>query len=448
MPSILNGLFAGRSGLSSHGTAISVVSDNIANASTTGYKTSRAEFADLVAGGQAAGTIIGSGSKLAGVTAVQEQGTLEFTSRGLDLAIDGEGYFVVAQGANRFYTRAGNFGRDEGGILVNQDGFAVLGYPVGGSGALEPLNLNTVSQSSVSTGNLTISGNVDASSATISSASIPTVTLAGAASPSTTTYAQLSAVAEFSTVVTVFDSLGASHDITFFYFHTQSTTPQWTVRGYVNSEDVDTATPPPTGIPRQITTGTTGTVTTGTFNMGFTTNGTRVTSGTGSLPTNGVDLAASIPWNNGSSAGAINIAMDPFTQFSSASNILSISQDGQGVGAVTKVDIQKNGDVFAILDNGQSSLIGTIGLAIFSNPDGLTRLGNNLLQKTPASGEPIYGEAQTGKFGTIQAGTLELSTVDIANEFVKLITLQRAFQANSRIITTISSLLNDIIQLA
>jgi flagellar hook protein FlgE len=128
--------------------------------------------------------------------------------------------------------------------------------------------------------------------------------------------------------------------------------------------------------------------------------------------------------------------------------VLSISQDGQGIGAVSSLEIAKDGRVYALLTNGQRATIGTIGMVNFSNPEGLARVGGNLFQQTNGSGEPLVGKAQTGTFGDVLSGSIELSTVDIANEFVKLITLQRGFQASSRTITTINQLLNEVIQLA
>ncbi len=441
MPSILNGLFSGRSGLSAFGVAIAVVGDNIANASTLGFKQSRAEFQDLLAGGQTSGKQVGSGSSNSAVTPIFTQGTLEFTSRPLDLAIDGNGFFAVSDSGARYYTRAGNFRVDESGNIVNQNGLQVLGFPAGGSGTLEGININTVSQDSVATTAVTVSGNVDASAATIAAASIPTVSNAGATTGlTTTTYADLNAVSEFSTVVDITDSLGAFHTLTFFFFHTGSNA--YTVRGYVNSEDVDT-TGSATGLPRLIVDGAT--TPNGNISLAFANgDGTRTnTPAAGSS-----DLTAIIPWNNGSVAnGTIDISFDPFTQFSSSSNISGITQDGQGIGTVTSVSIEGDGQIFAVLDNGQTAVIGSIGLVNFANPEGLTRVGNQLLQQSTESGEPVVGLPDTGTFGTLSSGSVELSTVDIANEFVKLITLQRGFQANSRVITIINQLLGEIQQL-
>lgn len=440
MPSIINGLFSSRSGISSHGTAIAVIGDNISNASTIGYKSSRAEFEDLVAGGQASGAVVGAGSSVSAVNSISQQGTLEFTSRPLDLAIDGNGFFAVAQGAQRFFTRAGNFKVNESGYIVNQNGLAVLGFPDGGSGSLEPLNVNTVSQSSVATTEVAISGNLDASDGVVSAGQITTfenVPAPGSASTATS-FADLTAIAQgngYSTTFDVFDSLGAKHTLTTFFLHTNSTTREFRAYTFARSEDVETGGTP-SGYPRLVGAAT-------GVQMLFSGSGSR----TGAPAAGSADTTLSVSWNNGASATGVDVSFSPFTQYSSNSAILAINQDGQGIGSVTSLSINGNGDISALLDNGQSATIGTIGLVNFANSEGLTRVGNQLLQQSNDSGEPVIGRPKTGTFGSIASGSVELSTVDIASEFVKLITLQRGFQANSRIITTINSLLNDIIQL-
>ncbi|RMD83651.1 MAG: flagellar hook-basal body complex protein, partial [Candidatus Dadabacteria bacterium] len=208
---------------------------------------------------------------------------------------------------------------------------------------------------------------------------------------------------------------------------------------YVNSEDVD-ASGSATGLPRLLSNGTTGDIT-----LSFNSDGTR-----SNAPSSGSsDITLKTPWNNGSdSTATIDVDLSSFTQFSSTSSLLSVTQDGQGVGNITNVSIDDDGVVSSILDNGQKAVIGTIALADFANPEGLTRLGGQLYQKSNASGEPVVGKPQTGTLGLLESETFESSTVDIAAEFVKLITLQRGFQANSRIITTINQLLNEIIGLA
>jgi flagellar hook protein FlgE len=440
--SIVNGLFSGRSGIGSNGAAIAVVGDNISNSNTIGYKTARAEFEDLVAGGQAAGRVVGSGSSVSAVSTINQQGTLEFTSRPLDLAIDGNGFFVVKNNdGSRYYSRAGNFKVNSAGVITTQGDLPVLGFPANGSGALDELNINNVSQDSVGTTAIAVNGNVNANitdSPVIASGAIPVVSLAGATA-SITTYAQLDAVAAYSTVVETFDSLGESHTLTFYFFHTDDSPNTFEVRGYTDSEDVD-PTITTTGLPRLVADATSDF----NFDMVFGGDGSR----TNAPAVGAFDKTLSIPWRNGSNASSVTLDFSAFTSYSTKSNINSVTQNGKGVGAVTSLNIEKNGDIFALLSNGQSAVIGTVGLVNFSNPEGLTRVGNQLLQKSSASGEPIVGNPQSGTLGSISSGAVELSTVDIADQFVKLITLQRAFQANSRIITTINQLLNEIIQLA
>ena len=421
---------------------MAVVGDNIANVSTIGFKEARSEFQDLVAGGQASGAIVGSGSAISSITPNFAQGTLEFTGRALDLAIDGNGLFVVQDGTERFYTRAGNFRIDPAGFVVTQGGDAVLGFPANGSGALETINVNSISQANVATDTVTISGNLDATATGVAPAAIPLVDYPNEGAGNTTTYAELNTAADFSTFVEVFDSLGESHTITFFFFRdsTATTTATWNVRGYVNASDVEISPSTP-GEPRLLV----DTSLSGNVSMTYSGDGSRSNA---PLSTS-QDITYSVSsWSNGASTQTIDVSFTPFTQFAAPSNILSITQDGQGVGSVTSLTIEEDGDIFAVLDNGQTSTIGTLGLVNFPNDEGLTRIGGNLLQQSPDSGEPVVGRPNTGTFGSINSGAVELSTVDIANEFVKLITLQRGFQANSRIITTIDQLLNEIIQLA
>lgn len=425
MPSIIEGLFSGRAGIQSHGTAISVLADNIANQNTTGFKSSRADFADLLAGslGGASSISVGSGSTISAVTQIFSQGTFEFTGRGLDVGVDGNGFFVVedANGSGqRFFSRAGNFKVDTDGFLLDQNGFRVMGYRSNGAGGLEALNVNERGQGSVDTGEVTISGNLDASAAI--TAGIPA--LPGA------TFAQMQTASQFSTFVDVFDSLGASHTITTYFFKT-ATLPvaTWQAVAVTDGGDVVGGT---AGEPSLV----------GQSTLTFQSDGSRTT------PIPDPDFVANATWNNGSSASAIDFSFNPFSQFSAASSIDSISQDGTGSGSVVGFNVEQDGTLFAQLDNGQTSSIGVIALSIFANAEGLKRAGSSLYAESSASGEPVIGIPNTGTFGALEAGALELSTADIAGDFIKLISLQRGFQGSSRIITNIDDLLNEIINLA
>jgi flagellar hook protein FlgE len=274
---------------------------------------------------------------------------------------------------------------------------------------------------------VTLTGNLDAA-ATITVSGIPAAVPPYGIPLATSGYTALNNAAAFSTVVDVFDALGAQHTLTTFFFKDASTANHYIARVYADASEVSPAGTK--GTPVQVGSD---------FSMQF--------SGSGTI-TSSPSQTMAINWATGAGASSIKYDLTGFTQFAGGSTINGINQDGKGIGTVTSLNIEKNGDIFALLSNGQSSIIGTLGLANFANVEGLTRSGEQLLQQSQASGEPIIGKPQTGTYGAIQSGSLELSTVDIANEFVKLITLQRGFQANSRIITTINQLLNDIIQLA
>jgi flagellar hook protein FlgE len=416
VPSIIDGLFAGRAGIQSHGTGISVLADNIANANTTGFKYSRADFADLVAGNLSGGSTLvpGSGSQVNSITPVLTQGTFEFTGRGLDAAIDGQGYLVVADtggSGSRYYTRAGNLQIDTEGNLLNQNGYQVLGFPSSGAGGLQALNVNNRATGSVDTAGVSIGGNLDASSPILPA--------------DATSFSTLNDTAQFSTFLDVFDSLGGSHTVTVYFFHTAANT--WQARGFVDADDVGGVA----GAPSQL------------FNvtMSFDNAGQRTLIGA-------PDATATPAWDNGSAAGSIGFTFDPFSQFASSSSINNISQDGTGTGNVVGFQIEESGTVFAQLDNGQTAAIGIVALASFANPEGLRRVGGSLYSETTTAGEPVIGRPNTGNFGSIESGALELSNADIASDFIKLISLQRGFQGSSRIITNINDLLNEIVNLA
>lgn len=426
MPSITDGLFAGRAGIQSHGTAISVLADNIANANTTGFKYSRADFADLLAGsigGGGGATSTGSGSSIINVTQILNQGTFEFTGRGLDTGIDGNGFFIVEDqtgSGQRFYTRAGNFEVDRDGYLLNQNGYRVLGFPANGAGGLDAINVNQREGGSVGTTAVTIGGNLDADSTAV------------AAIPVSTDFATLANAASFSTFVDFFDGLGGQHTATVYFFKTAANA--WTAQAYVDSGEFVGGT---AGNAQLV----------GTANLTFGVDGSR--SNTPVPPA--VDFTTTFPaagFTNGAAGTGINFTFDPMTQFSSSSGITSITQDGTGGGSVVGFSIEEDGTLFARLSNGQSSVIGTIALASFANPERLRRTGSSLFSESTESGEPVVGQPATGTFGSLESGALELSTADIGSDFIKLISLQRGFQGSSRVIQNINDLLQEIINLA
>lgn len=421
MASIIDGLFAARSGIQSHGLAIAVLADNISNANTTAFKTSRPEFTDLLAGNLSTtggGINVGSGSTVNAVTQLFSQGTFEFTGRGLDLGVDGNGFFALENDIGaRFYSRAGNLKIDESGNLLNQNNLHILGFPSTGAGGVVPLNVNGVSQQSVETTEVTLTGNLDASATTTS---VP------APNP---TFAELSSAASYSTSVTIFDTLGATHDVSLFFFNTGIVAGNgtWAVNAYVDGSEI---TGGASGVPSPIGNGT----------LSFDPFGQSV----------GVtEFTVTAPaWADGANAKDVTFAFNPYTQFATSSAVTSIQQDGKGGGSVVSFNVEKDGTLFAQLSNGQTSAIGKVALATFANPEGLRRQGDSLYAVGTSSGEPILGIPSSGQFGAIQSGALETSNTDLASDFIKLISLQRGFQGSSRIVTNINDLLNALIQLA
>lgn len=425
MSSIINGLFSGRSGIQAHGTAISVLADNIANQNTIGFKSGRADFVDLLAGslGGGSGAIVtGSGSAVKQITRVLTQGTFEFTGRGLDLGIDGNGFLMVQDNVGvTYYTRAGNLSVDPDGNLLDQNGFSVMGYAADGSGALTQLNVTERVANDIASSEIGVTGNLDARS-----------DITGAALPGSNTYAALNAADAFSTNVNVFDTLGGNHNLRVSFFKTAAQT--WEAGIYVDGGDLEPAAHAGAVAGEAYLIGT--------IPLEFGANGQLLD------PADSIEDIGPITWNNGAAASTFEIDLSRFTQFATNSSLESLSQNGTGSGSVVGYTVTRNGDLIAQLDNGQTSRVGTLALATFSNNEGLTRVGNSLFSASADSGEPIIGIPGVGTFGLIESGALELSTADMAADFIKLISLQRGFQGSSRIIGSISDLLNEVVNLA
>ncbi len=425
MASITDGLFAGRAGIQSHGTAIAVLGDNIANQNTVGFKSARADFVDILAGslGSGGSTSTGSGSAASKITRILTQGTFEFTGRGLDMGIDGNGFLSLEnENGNKFYTRAGNLQVDPDGNLLDQNGLFVLGYPTGGPGALERLNVNTGVGGDISSSEISISGNLDASD--IGKPAL-------GAGPFT--YADLNTGTNFQQPVTVYDSLGAQHTLNVYFSKSDNpaTPNNWTANVFANNADLGGATSTPVAVAG------------GSIALNFNSNGQLDTA-----TTSGIANIGPIAWDNGSTASVIEVDLSGFSQFASPSNASTLTQNGTGSGSVTGFSVSAEGILFAQLDNGQTSSIGTIALATFSNSEGLTRKGNSLFTESQNSGEAVFGRPNIGTFGGIQSGALELSTADLASDFIRLISLQRGFQGSSRVVSSINELLNEVVNLA
>lgn len=413
-------MYASREGLTAHGQAISVVGDNISNANTVAYKTSRVEFADLLPQGQgslqspSSAVSGGSGVKVSRVRQNFDTAVIEPTGRALDVAIDGEGFFVVGTPDNPRYTRAGNFALSPEGVLQDISGLDVLGLQAGGT-ALGPLNLREVALTATPTTEATLTGNLSADEAITEVVANPA------------TFNAIGQSASYVSNFQVYDSQGSSHAVTLAFFKTAPNT--WTAQAYMDGADVGGQAGVPTAVG-------------GPLELAFGEDGLIPADQQANLLMN-----VNAPYSNGAAAGAFTINLGGFTQFASPSQPASLNQNGQTAGNVTQYEFVKTGEIFAQLDTGQRVLIGTIQLANFANNDGLKRVGDNMYAATDDSGAAVTGNPGTGVLGAVSNFALERSSVDIATEFIDLLLFQRGYQANSQALSTSSDLLRDTIAL-
>ncbi|HET6466264.1 MAG TPA: flagellar hook protein FlgE, partial [Nitrospiria bacterium] len=429
---ILTSLFTGVSGLDAFGTGLSVVSNNIANMNTTGFKSGSVSFADIISqtlSGATATSQVGRGVYVNGITTQFDQGSFETTSNGLDLAIEGDGFFSVRDPSGAIaYTRAGSFAVNVNGDVATPDGFVLQGYqadPAGNlTGQVADLNLASSTFPPLATTQASFVANVD------SRVTIPPAFDVN--NPSTTS--------NFSTSLTVYDSLGNGHLIT-VYFRKSLETPAgntWEYFAVVNGSDSASGN---TEIQAQGT-------------LAFTTNGALDTESATVYPTGGFDF-------NGGATQNQTIALDfgdsittnggtgllGVTQFGSSSAVVQQTQDGYASGSLQSVSVSKDGVITGLFTNGKNRTLGQVALARFTSPQGLVHLGDNLFGSTVDSGQPILGAPNAGGMGKVLSDSLELSNVDLAQQFVKMIEYQRGFQANSRVITTTDEILQELVNL-
>ncbi len=415
--SLFPGLFTGREALMSNGTAMGVVADNISNSNTVGFKEARAEFEDLLA--ESVGSLFGSpfvagdGTAVVDISSIHTQGPIDFTNRELDAAISGTGFFVLNDGANNFYSRAGNFEVDADGNIVASSGENVMGFTTESPATLVPLNTTGVSSTATATTTAVITGNLDAGAPIVVPPAAPT------------SFSQLNTAANFHSSVSVLDSLGLKHEVGLYFFQKSPLT--WQVDAYVADSEVGGTTSVPTQL--------------GTTDMTF--------SATGTLPEGqAVALSISPAWTGGAQATAVSMDLSGFTGFGAESNVSSVVVNGNSAGQVAGIEIDTDGTVLARLDNGESTTIGSLALASFTNQGGLERIGENKFRDTEESGVADFGLAQTEGRGLVQGGALEQSTVDIAKEFVKMISIQQGYQAGAKVVSTVDELITTTLQLA
>ncbi|NNF17069.1 MAG: flagellar hook protein FlgE, partial [Gammaproteobacteria bacterium] len=353
------------SGLNSASADLSVTGNNIANANTYGFKSSRAEFAEVfAAGGQT-----GGGVRLTRVAQTFSQGNVDFTNNPLDLAIGGEGFFVVNDGGARAYTRAGNFSVDRDGFVVDSQGSRLKSYPPAGkdafnTGLLSDLQITTGSNAPRQTTSVDIGVNFPAA------APQPAQPVFDPSDPSSYNH---------TTSTTVYDSLGTPH-VTTFYFIKDAAANTWLTETYMDGNQVGTAQ-----------------------TLEFNSSGEIV------VPAGGRLTLAPYATGNGSEDINVELEYGTTTQFGEEFAVNSLNQDGFTTGRLAGLDIGPTGVISARFTNGQTTPLGKVALAKFANPNGLAERGDTSWGESFQSGNVILGEAGSSSFGLIQSGALEAS---------------------------------------
>jgi len=450
------------SGLNAAQKDLDVTSNNIANVNTVGFKESRAEFVDVYASSLlAAGkTKVGDGVLTADVAQQFSQGSIQFTNNALDLAITGNGFFATVpelDSLERSYTRAGQFKLNADNFVVNSQGGHLLGFPVNSDGSsssvslstAEPVLIPTASGAPTKSTEVDIRMNLPAGDAYIATAPGNF----DPADPLTFNH---------STSVTIFDSLGDSHIMTYYFVKDDPTTNpnEWMLFAAVDGSVIDLEDPNNTAPGDRVGGAVSGGLSpTGVVGARLVYNSSGdFISQSPPLADGGIvtrDFANHLP--NGADttqAIKINFNLDPTgpnpnepTQFASNFEVTALKQDGLAVGRLTGIDIGTDGLVRATYSNGTSQPLSRITMVSFANQQGLSQVGNSNWKESIVSGEALAGEGGAGTFGTINSSALEQSNVNLTTELIDLISAQRNFQANSRAIEVDNQLNQTILQI-
>ena len=416
------------SGLQSASAELGVIGNNIANSATTGFKTSRAEFSDLYASGLlgSGSNAIGRGVSLSAVSQQFTQGNISFTENSLDVAINGNGFFILNDGGSEVFSRAGQFGIDRDGFVVNNEGLRLQAFEANTDGVVSPsigdLQLDTSLIEPQATSSAEIVSNLD------SRESVPVTPWGGPfnafPTPPALPTAPTSDMYNSSTSTTVFDSLGNPHILSTYYVKT-AVPNQWEAHTLVD---------------------------------GVSTSGPEILQfdQAGALdPSGGVTELTITGWaplnSDGTPSGALaqnfTIDVSRTTQFGSNFAVSNINQNGFTSGQLRGVEIDPTGVVFAQYNNGQSRALGQVALAGFTNTQGLQPQGGSIWTETFSSGPPTRNPPGDGGLGVLQSGALEDSNVEVTEQLVAMIVAQRNFQANAQVIQTEDAVTQAVINL-
>ncbi|WP_058913964.1 flagellar hook protein FlgE [Entomohabitans teleogrylli] len=410
------------SGLNAAASNLDVIGNNIANSATYGFKSAAVSFADMYAGSK-----VGLGVKVAGVSQDFSDGTTTNTGRGLDVAISQNGFFRLVDNSGAvYYSRNGQFQLDSDRNLVNTQGIYLTGYPASGT--------PPAIQQGATPAPLSIPNTLMPARSTTSAGMAINLNSSDAVHDATKFSVEDSNSYNKKTAVTVYDSQGNSHDMSLWFVKTADNV--WNVY----SQDAST-----------------GGAVTFTGGIQFTANGTvagllqedgtPLTDATGNPVTDPI-FTLTTGALNGAIPATFTLDLTGSMQQNTGSNdVVAVNQNGYAPGSLVSYQINDDGTIVGTYSNEETQLMGQIVLANFANPEGLASQGDNVWSATNASGLPLLGAANTGNFGTLTSGALEASNVDLSNELVNMIVAQRNYQSNAQTIKTQDQVLNTLVNL-
>ncbi|MBY0371871.1 flagellar hook protein FlgE [bacterium] len=414
------------SGLEANGEMLSVISDNIVNANTTGFKSSRTEFNSLVASDlmqASGGEQIGQGARAAGITSLFTQGSLTRTNRATDMAINGTGFFVVKGDNGTAYTRDGSFRFDKDGWMTTLSGHRVQAYratPDGKiGGRMEDVRLDFKAIPAKATAKVDMFVNLDAR--------MPPGTALNLDYPEESS--------QFTTAMQVYDSVGNAHSVSLYFNRT--TEANWEWYAMVDGSELNGGT---NGKAEAISKGT----------LTFDQTGKLMSSDQQVLNTSfsgGAIPDQALEFNFGDPIDKEGTGQKGTTQYGSNNVTFRNTQDGYSAGTLSDTIVDSDGIISGVYSNGENRLLGQMAVARFDATEKLAKVGNNQFIETPQSGQPLAGKPKTNGRGAIQTRSLEHSNVDLASEFVEMIRAQRGFQASAKSITSADQMLEEVINL-
>jgi len=447
------GFEQGLSGLNASSQQLEVIGNNIANASTVGFKSSTAQFADVYANSLngASGNSAGIGVRVTQVAQSFSQGNISTSTNPLDIAINGNGFFQMTTNGALTYTRNGQFQLNKNGYIVDAQGSELTGYVANTSGVLAtgsavPININTAdlapAQTTTVNGVMNLNSTLNVPGTQLPVATPPVITPVAFSTSDATTY-------NSSTSTTVYDSLGNSHVIQTYYVKVDPTTTtpaglnEWNVFATVDGNPFDaTGALTPNG-----------TQPTPIGNLQFNNLGTLTSANPAYSATSPNALKMTVPVSSGAvtpiNTAPLSIKFDytSTTQYGSAFGVSKMTQDGFASGKLSSFNTGQDGTIVGSYTNGQTKVLGQVVLASFTDPNGLQSLGNNQWNATSASGQALVGAPTTGSLGTLTSSATEDSNTDLTGDLVNMITAQRNYQANAQTIKTEDQIMQTLVNL-